>query len=145
MAFDNITADTTVTAQYTAAPIIKMLGASYRTTPNKGIRFGGQLDKNFDTNYITITKIGMLIIPENVLNGAELTVDTSKVLNVNITSFITNNDEMYQFVVTLTNLSDSLLDRRIAARAYVEYTFNGEVYRLYSDTVIRSYNELAQQ
>ena len=145
VAFDNITADTTVTAQYTAAPIIKMLGASYRTTPNKGIRFGGQLDKNFDTNYITITKIGMLIIPENVLNGAELTVDTSKVLNVNITSFITNNDEMYQFVVTLTNLSDSLLDRRIAARAYVEYTFNGEVYRLYSDTVIRSYNELAQQ
>ena len=127
VAFDNITADTTVTAQYTAAPIIKMLGASYRTTPNKGIRFGGQLDKNFDTNYITITKIGMLIIPENVLNGAELTVDTSKVLNVNITSFITNNDEMYQFVVTLTNLSDSLLDRRIAARAYVEYTFNGEV------------------
>ena len=145
VAFDNITADTTVMAQYTAAPIIKMLGASYRTTPNKGIRFGGQLDKNFDTNYITITKIGMLIIPENVLNGAELTVDTSKVLNVNITSFITNNDEMYQFVVTLTNLSDSLLDRRIAARAYVEYTFNGEVYRLYSDTVIRSYNELAQQ
>ena len=145
VAFDNITADTTVTAQYTAAPIIKMLGASYRTTPNKGIRFGGQLDKNFDTNYITITKIGMLIIPENVLNGAELTVDTSKVLNVNITSFITNNDEMYQFVATLTNLSGSLLDRRIAARAYVEYTFNGEVYRLYSDTVIRSYNELAQQ
>ncbi len=145
VAFDNITADTTVTAQYTAAPIIKMLGASYRTTPNKGIRFGGQLDKNFDTNYITITKIGMLIIPENVLNGAELTVDTSKVLNVNITSFITNNDEMYQFVATLTNLSNSLLDRRIAARAYVEYTFNGEVYRLYSDTVIRSYNELAQQ
>ncbi|MDD7415064.1 MAG: hypothetical protein SPK56_03740, partial [Eubacteriales bacterium] len=73
------------------------------------------------------------------------TVDTSKVLNVNITSFITNNDEMYQFVVTLTNLSDSLLDRRIAARAYVEYTFNGEVYRLYADAVIRSYNELAQQ
>ena len=145
VAFDNITADTTVTAQYTAAPIIKMLGASYRTTPNKGIRFGGQLGKNFDTNYITITKIGMLIIPENVLNGAELTVDTSKVLNVNITSFITNNDEMYQFVATLTNLSGSLLDRRIAARAYVEYTFNGEVYRLYSDTVIRSYNELAQQ
>ena len=145
VAFDNITADTTVTAQYTAAPIIKMLGASYRTTPNKGIRFGGQLDKNFDTNYITITKIGMLIIPENVLNGAELTVDTSKVLNVNITSFITNNDEMYQFVATLTNLSGSLLDRRIAARAYVEYTFNGEVYRLYADTVIRSYNELAQQ
>lgn len=126
------------------APVI--LGGSVRLSTPAGLRFQSKVsEKDLSLN----ATFGTLIIPKEVLEDGELTIDTDKVRNVEQTVWATENvkvsnpqqyEEGYEyFNAVLTEIPEEHYGTVIVARSYV--CVDGVYY--YSETIERSIAQVA--
>ncbi len=94
-------------------------GAGIRIVGDTGIRFSASID---EATASSVTEYGMLLSDKDYLNGAELTVDTSKwkISNATGMNTATTEDGKIRFNAVLTNVKDANLTRAYVARAYVK-------------------------
>ena len=111
-----------------------------RSTTNTEV---GTLDNRIkvgDTVY-EITEIGMLLIPKGLLEG-ELTVDTKNVARQQVTKVVTLTDTFSDIAINLVGIPTSYYDVEICSRMYVAYEENGETKYVYTDVIVRTYNQV---
>lgn len=119
------------------------LGGSARLITPYGLRFGMKITKDNAYNKYkdVIVCYGTLIIPNDILAGAELTVDTPTVLNVVASKVLSEDSSAITYTGVLTGIPKSAFEREIAGRGYIKYRdVNGIEKYLYSDTIVRSYS-----
>jgi uncharacterized repeat protein (TIGR02543 family) len=113
-----------------------MLGAQARLTGNPGLRFGVKLD-GIDL-VGDITQYGMIMIPTDLLDGGELTHDTTDVVEAVFAyapgSYYQFNDGI-AFTAVLINIPEDEEGRDITARSFV--VIDGKYY--YSDSIVRNF------
>ena len=111
-----------------------------RSTTNTEV---GTLDNRIkvgDTVY-EITEVGMLLIPKGLLKG-ELTVDTKNVARQQVTKVVTLTDTFSDIAINLVGIPTSYYDVEICSRMYVAYEENGETKYVYTDVIVRTYNQV---
>ena len=111
-----------------------------RSTTNTAV---GTLDNRIkvgDTVY-EITEVGMLLIPKGLLEG-ELTVDTKNVARQQVTKVVTLTDTFSDIAINLVGIPTSYYDVEISSRMYVAYEVDGETKYVYTDVIVRTYNEV---
>ena len=111
-----------------------------RSTTNTEV---GTLDNRIkvgDTVY-EITEIGMLLIPKGLFEG-ELTVDTKNVARQKVTKVVTLTDTFSDIAINLVGIPTSYYDVEICSRMYVAYEVNGETEYVYTDVIVRTYNQV---
>ena len=115
----------------TTNPPVSTLGASVRQETaewGNGIRFGGQLNLN---KVVENSTSGTLIGLKSVVNDATMTLeDVQKTcINVERTTYITQDESSLDYAAALINIPDEHLDTQIVARPYVtigDNTYYGE-------------------
>ena len=121
------------------------LGASIRLSEPYGIRFGIRLEKDDAFKTANIEEYGTLIIPESTLGENDLTLDTKDVLKIKADTFLENTDGHLTYTGVLINIPKSFFDTKIVGRGYLKYRgLDGEVYTLYSQKVVKSFNNVVQ-
>jgi len=113
-----------------------------RSTTNTAV---GTLDNRIkvgDTVY-EITEVGMLLIPKGLLEG-ELTVDTKNVARQQVTKVVTLTDTFSDIAINLVGIPTSYYDVEISSRMYVAYEVDGETKYVYTDVIVRTYNEVLE-
>ncbi|MEE1198103.1 MAG: hypothetical protein U0K54_03035 [Acutalibacteraceae bacterium] len=111
-----------------------------RSTTNTAV---GTLDNRIkvgDTVY-EITEIGMLLIPKGLFEG-ELTVDTKNVARQQVTKVVALTDTFSDIAINLVGIPTSYYDVEICSRMYVAYEENGETKYVYTDVIVRTYNQV---
>ena len=113
-----------------------------RSTTNTAV---GTLDNRIkvgDTVY-EITEIGMLLIPKGLFEG-ELTVDTKNVARQQVTKVVTLTDTFSDIAINLVGIPTSYYDVEICSRMYVAYEVDGETRYVYTDVIVRTYNQVLE-
>lgn len=111
-----------------------LLGTQIRTTGTQGLRFGFKLSKSiFGDADVTNVSYGAVVIPEALLNGAELTLATENIADVKGKNIFEETDDYIIYTAVVTNISEEHKNTRLSARAYVKYTFNGKDYTAYAN------------
>jgi len=127
-------------------------GAAVRKSNPNGIRFTTYFNKAAKTAAEELSDVtyGTLLLPGDLLGSEELTLETDKVVNLEISKW--KDDYTYQSVLTGTknpdgsynNLPESYYNRPIAARSYVQGVRGNELVTYYSEnTTIRSIGYVA--
>ncbi|MBQ7373108.1 MAG: DUF4838 domain-containing protein, partial [Clostridia bacterium] len=104
--------------------------ASVRRADPVGIRFTVNLDEETRTLYENLcssstVEIGSILLPEDMLNGGELTLDTDNVLRIPTEVWKEEDHSVFQSVLGGqggANLPESYYNRPITARGYIEAT-----------------------
>ena len=136
-----------------------MLGATINPEL-KGIRFGARTDSimraaqgatkgllnekiNVGGVEYDVTEIGMILLPTQLLGGAELTVATDNVVRQAVTKIVGLTDDFADIAITLTGIPETMAEVQITSRMYIAYTdANGATQYVYSDTINRSYDDV---
>ncbi len=127
-------------------------GAAVRKSEPNGIRFTTYLNETAKdaAKALSNVKYGTLLLPSDILGAEELTLETDKVVNLEISKW--KDDYTYQSVLTGTqnndgtynNLPESYYNRPIAARGYVQGMRGNELVTYYSEnTTVRSIGYVA--
>jgi len=125
-----------VTAEVDLSTFAVLDSASIRTESPKGIRFLTTVSKAQVSNLPDNAVFGTLLLPTELLGGAELTVDTQKVADVKAIKYSENGNN-YEYLAALvgnkngdSDFSDFNADyfaKEITARSYVTYTYTDSV------------------
>ena len=127
----------TVTTSHNSKAALKV--ASQSTTKKNGLRVYNSISKQFlSDNYVT--EYGSIVCREDLLNCAELTLNTENSIkgiaynSVTLTNPIiySETDQAYMFTAYLTNIPTTRYDENYSIRAYA-IDSNGNVY--YGDTI----------
>lgn len=128
----------TVDGNLSVTPYVEFsaLGTQYRSDGDKGIRFGTKLSKSVWSDVdVTNISFGTVVIPEQLLGDAELTLETPNAADVKAENIYKETDDELFYTAVITNIPEAYRDVRLTARAYVKYTFNSKNYTVYSDVV----------
>ena len=123
---------------------LKTIGTAIRTTGNQGIRHKTEVDKRLlcDEGYfgIRVKEYGTVAMRNNILNGAELTVNNGVVGKAY--SLADNKDVRFeetntgiQYTGVLINISENYWNTDFTMRGYIKYDFNGEEKIIYTDPI----------
>ncbi len=125
-------AQTEVTAKVDLDSFAVANTASIRTEKPNGIRFLTTISQEQANALPNNAVFGTLMIPTDILNGAELTIDTAKVANAKAVVYSTNGDN-YEYVTALVgskvsdgnfnDFAETYYGKEISARSYVTYTY----------------------
>ncbi len=140
-------ADLTLYAQWT--PIaqdipfsLTMLGGSVRLIEPYGLRFGVQLlkDEVYKEHKDSIISYGTLIIPEAILDGGELTLNTPGVKIVPADVLYSSDSGQLTYTGVVTDIPESAFVSEIAGRGYLVYLDGNGCERVaYTEQISRSY------
>ena len=123
----------------------EMLGASIRLTQPYGIRFGVRLEKDEAFRSTEIVEYGTLIIGSGNLGSNELTLDTPDALRIEAENFLEETAGHITYTGVLVNIPESFFHTDVVGRGYLKYRgVDGEVYTLYTSSVVKSFNGVAQ-
>lgn len=125
---DTYSEDTTYEAKYAQ---VSMIGAEAKPikSDKSGIRFKTRVNTEGDK----IIKMGTIIIPENLLGGSKLTLETDKIANSLCKKTLCETETYTDYYGTLINIPKSQFNRKIAASAYVIYQDEaGNEYTVYA-------------
>jgi len=137
-------------ANESANAAFRMLGASVRLAEDEknGIRFtAGATKELYESTLKNAAESGILVLPEDLLGGSELTAETAESLGAQkaeISDFWRpdkENENEYIASAYLYDIPVSSYTRNICARAYYK-TSDGKY--VYADPVTRSLNYVAQ-
>ncbi|MDD6396186.1 MAG: leucine-rich repeat protein [Firmicutes bacterium] len=143
----------TVNSKYSAvckifvAPNIDftILGASIRISDPYGIRFGIQLGKTGDYGKVEIVEYGTVMMPTEKLGSDELLLSTDNVLKVKGEVIYSETSSALVYTGVLINIPNSFFGTDVSGRGYLIYKdTNGAQHTIYTDTVSRSFNGVAQ-
>ena len=143
----------TVNSKYSAvckifvAPNIDftILGASIRISDPYGIRFGIQLGKTGDYGKVEIVEYGTVMMPTEKLGSDELLLSTNNVLKVKGEAIYSETSSALVYTGVLINIPNSFFGTDVSGRGYLIYKdTNGAQHTIYTDTVSRSFNGVAQ-
>ncbi len=134
-----------VTAEVELSTFAVTDSASIRTESPKGIRFLTSISKEEVAKLPNNAVFGTLMIPTELLDGAELTIDTQKAANAQVKVYGENGDN-YEYLTALVgnknndgdfeDFSSDFYTKEITARSYVTYTYGeGTTFTDYSNAV----------
>ncbi len=128
------------------------VGIRFLTKVNKNTFFKNLYTGNDDSYAYSGANItfGTVILPTDMLDG-DLTVDTEGAVNItarniyNVDEYAQTSDTFYYSAV-LVNLPDQIdvYNRDLAVRSYAKYDVNGESVCVYTDTVVTSFYNVAE-
>ncbi len=127
-----------------AGKTLKTIGTAIRTSGNQGIRHKTEVDKRLlcDEGYfgIRVKEYGTVAMRNDILNGAELTVNNGVVGKAY--SLADNKDVRFeetntgiQYTGVLINISENYWNTDFTMRGYIKYDFNGEEKIIYTDPI----------
>lgn len=129
---------------------IVMIGAGIRIPSEdvkQGLRFLTRVYTDRDD--IEIIESGTLIIPQYVLYGRELTIDTSDTLKIvkEANKYYSYTENYFEYTGVLTDIPYDKYDAEIVARGYIKYKVIGETEEriAYTNVLTRSVLGIAQQ
>lgn len=119
---------------------LRMVGASVRTTGVQGLRFVGEISKEYALTTGADANFGILLLPQTMVGANEqITVETAEVSIVPAKKLLEESDDFCRFSAVLTDIPAEYYGTEILARAYV--IVNG-VYQ-YSEQISRSVKSVA--
>ena len=123
----------------------EILGASIRLTEPYGIRFGLRIEKDEAYKSTKIVEYGTLMIAVGTLGDQELTMETANCLCIKANNDLENTSGHITYTGVLINIPESFFNTNVVGRGYLKYEgADGEVYTMYSNTVVKSFNGVAQ-
>lgn len=123
------------------------MGGSVRVIEPFGLRFGIKLEKNeaYSKHIREIKEYGTLIIPAKNLGSAELTVNTEKAQKAKAVNIYSEDENGITFTCVLVGIPKASFNSDIVGRGYLVYTdINGAEKVLYTDVIVRSFEQVAQ-
>ena len=127
-----------------AEDTLKTIGTAIRTSGNQGIRHKTEIDKRLlcDDGYfgIRVKEYGTVAMRNDILNGAELTVNNGVVgaaykLADNIDVRFEETKNGIQYTGVLINISENYWNTDFTMCGYIKYDLNGTEKVLYSDPI----------
>jgi len=123
------------------------LGASIRISDPYGIRFGIQIKRDDGLRSVhEIPEFGTLIIASGTLGDNELTINTPNIRKIKASNIYSQDETQYTYTGVLINIPKSFFGTNVKGRGYLIYIDpdTGEEHIVYSETVERSFNGVAQ-
>lgn len=140
--FSNITGDHTITAEFEKM-LLTQDSATIYFEDNGGIRFSSDvsqsglahLDRQLKAGIIKEYTLGTIMLPTDILDDNELTLNSPQVLNIKRTVWKEAVNEGYnRMTAVITNIHSKNYNRTIVARTYLTVTdANGVKTTIYSD------------
>lgn len=124
---------------------LTMIGGSIRMSDPYGIRFGTQLGKDGDYSDVEIVEYGTIMLPTATLGDAELTLNTKSIVKAVANNIFSETSSEIVYTGVLINIPESFFSTEVSGRGYLIYKDdNGAEHVIYTDTISRSFNGVAQ-
>lgn len=123
------------------------LGGSVRVSLPTGLRFQFEFDESVIASLAELgvtAEYGAVLLPSEMLGGNELTLETAEVLDIPAENPGTGENGGVLISAVLTGIPETEYATAVTARAYIKLTAGEHVTIIYSETLERSVQQVAQ-